>query len=64
MLMAFKDCTKYDKTMYDWWTDWHFIPRTKEQVDAFLHDMGFKPHQIITEWEESGTIFFNEIRKE
>ncbi len=64
MLIAFKDCTKYDKTMYDWLADWHFIPRTKEQVDTFLNEMGFKPQQINTEWEESGTIFFNEIRKE
>ena len=63
MILAHKDKTKYGKTLYDWGSDWRFVPRNEDEVYKVLHDIGIERSLIKTEWEPSGTIIFFEINK-
>ena len=46
MYVAFKDQLKYDKTSYQWTTDWHFLQRTTEECRDLYLKAGFHDGEI------------------
>jgi len=63
MILAFKDCDAYDKTVYDWICDWQFVQRTETQVFDLLTDIGIRNQDVTTSRDKSGIILFCEITK-
>jgi extracellular factor (EF) 3-hydroxypalmitic acid methyl ester biosynthesis protein len=63
MLFPIKDCTRYEKTAYDWFVDWKFVQRSADQVFQLLEQIGIQSEKITTQWEPSGTIIFFQISK-
>lgn len=61
---SFKDKRHYDKTSYDWFSDWKFVPREEGEVEElFNKDLKIPGDKIIKSWEPSGTIFFYTTKK-
>ena len=58
MILAFKDCDTYDKTVYDWICDWQFIERSERQVFDLLGDSGIRDDALAVSRDASGIILF------
>ena len=63
MILAFKDCDTYDKTVYDWICDWQFIERSERQVFDLLGDSGISEDALAVSRDASGIILFCVITK-
>jgi len=61
MVIAFKDCTRYDKTSYDWGFDWRFVQRNEADIDKLLGDIGVPLDRVTKTREKTGTVIFYEI---
>lgn len=61
MLIAFKDIEQYDPTVYDWCTDWKFVPRNPKQIDNILKDANIDTYKVTR--EPSNIVIFYEIQK-
>ncbi len=46
MYVAFKDMLKYDKTVYQWMTDWYFLQRTTEECRELFLKAGFADDEV------------------
>lgn len=54
--VAFKDCRRYDKTVYQWQVDWYFFQRTEEECRSLLEEAGFEMDSIDMLRDATGSI--------
>lgn len=65
LILTHKDVSKDTKSPIpiDWFCDWQFVPRSKEQVISLLKDVMPEVTHFDIKWESSGLIFFVIIDK-
>lgn len=47
----------------DWFCDWKFVPRNKEEVISLIHNCGIKNFSLLTEADEFNDIFYFTVIK-
>lgn len=56
LYVALKDCERYDKTKYQWLTDWYFFQRTEEDCRELFRHAGFDVLNMEMDRDETGSI--------
>lgn len=56
MYVAFKDCQRYDHTIYQWLLDWYFYQRTEGDVFRLFDLAGYDVSQLESSRDASGII--------
>lgn len=56
LYVALKDCERYDKTKYQWLTDWYFFQRTEEDCRELFRRAGFDVLGMEMDRDETGSI--------
>jgi extracellular factor (EF) 3-hydroxypalmitic acid methyl ester biosynthesis protein len=56
VFVAFKDQARYDKNVYQWLVDWHFLQRSKEDCFQVLEEAGYDIDQVEMTRDETGII--------
>ncbi|MHB8897816.1 MAG: class I SAM-dependent methyltransferase family protein [Thermoguttaceae bacterium] len=56
LYLAFKDCERYDKTVYQWMVDWFFFQRTADECRELFRQAGFDSDAMEMTRDESGII--------
>lgn len=65
LYVAFKDCQEYDKTDYQWLTDWYFFQRTEQDCRNLLHRAGWHDDELSMTRDTTGIIMnFSALAKE
>jgi extracellular factor (EF) 3-hydroxypalmitic acid methyl ester biosynthesis protein len=54
--VAFKDCELYDKTEYQWLTDWYFYQRTTADCRRLFQQAGYDMEQLVESRTEMDVI--------
>lgn len=64
LYVAFKDRHKYDKTDYQWLTDWFFLERDETDCRRLFADAGFKEGEVVMKRDATGIIMNFDARSE
>jgi extracellular factor (EF) 3-hydroxypalmitic acid methyl ester biosynthesis protein len=56
LYVAFKDCERYEKTLYQWHLDWFFFQRTEQDVLNLFKAAGFDVDRMETSRDDTGIV--------
>jgi SAM-dependent methyltransferase len=56
LYVAFKDCEQYDKTDYQWLTDWYFFQRTEAECRDLFLKAGWRNDELSMTRDSTGII--------
>ena len=56
LYVSFKDATRYDKTEYQWFVDWHFEQRTEDDCRRLLGLAGYPEESITMHRDPTGVM--------
>jgi hypothetical protein len=56
LYVAFKDCRRYGKTVYQWLQDWFFFQRNEEECRSLYEQAGFDMDELEMTRDETGII--------
>ena len=56
LYVAFKDCEQYDKTDYQWLTDWYFFQRTEAECRDLFLKAGWRDDELSMTRDSTGII--------
>lgn len=56
LFVAFKDTERYDKTDYQWLTDWYFFQRTESECRDLFLNAGWREDELSMTRDETGII--------
>jgi len=63
LIIAHKDSKAYKPLAPDWWCDWNFYHRSKDEVLALVNNCGITNFTINVKNEPSNVVFFLTIEK-